>query len=122
MKLPTMAHEQDDELRRLLQQVLSPAEAQSLVLPPPTHAPACGPAESTPLTGNLAKPPSQAVPSREPEPTRRGLATHFASGSSMRNRDSQYVKVSSHGQVGYLPKANLEAAKQVDSGLIILDE
>ena len=60
-----MADDQEDEASRLLKKILSPAEAQSLVLPPPNHAPVSGPGESTPLTGNLAKPPSQATPSRQ---------------------------------------------------------
>jgi hypothetical protein len=34
-----MADDQEDEASRLLKKILSPAEAQSLVLPPPTHAP-----------------------------------------------------------------------------------
>ena len=127
----------DDEASRLLRQILSPAEAQSLVLPPPHHPPQCGPGESTPLTGNLAKPPSQATPSRAPEYeevkpegtlVRRGLAGYFAAASAakagMPNRrgDPQYIKVSSKGQVGYLPKANLHAARQIDGNLKVLDE
>ncbi len=50
-----MTDDQEDEASRLLKQILSPAEAQSLVLPPPDHAPVSGPGESTPLTGNLTK-------------------------------------------------------------------
>jgi hypothetical protein len=96
------------------------AEAQSLVLPPPVHARPGGPAESTPLTGNLAKPPSQATPSRQ------GLAGYFAAGASPsqtpdRGNDARYVKVLSKGQVGYLPKANLSLAKQIDSNLEVLE-
>src|SRR5271154_6609522 len=109
-----MADDQEDEASRLLKKILSPAEAQSLVLPPPDHAPVSGPGESTPLTGNLALPPSQAVPSRQ------GLAGYFASAPAQgagRSGDSQYVKVSSHWQVGYLPRANLHAAKQIDQNL-----
>ncbi len=129
----------DDEASRLLKQILSPAEAQSLVLPPPDHPPQSGPAESTPLTGNLAKPPSQATPSRAPggddgtpvhgTPVRRGLAGYFASspaapaaGAPDRSSDPGYIKVSSKGQVGYLPKANLHAARQIDGNLKVLDE
>jgi hypothetical protein len=170
----------EDEASRLLKKILSPAEAQSLVLPPPNHAPASGPGESTPLTGNLAKPPSQATPSRAPAdgdnaPVRRGLAGYFAAsavdptlrksakdpdflylapqaatgaafvkesrrkivhtsntignpgygapGQSVdRSGDPQYVKISSRGQVGYLPKANLPAARQIDQNLKVLDE
>jgi hypothetical protein len=117
-----MADHQEDEATRLLKQILSPAEAQSLVLPPPDHAPATGPGESTPLTGNLAKPPSQATPSRQ------GLAGYFAGASQDkpaapgRSADPTYVKVSSKGQIGYLPRANLSLAKQIDANLKVLDE
>jgi hypothetical protein len=128
----------DDEASRLLRQILSPAEAQSLVLPPPHHAPQSGPGESTPLTGNLARPPSQATPSRAPDYedvklekgtlVRRGLAGYFAAapaakaGPPDRSGDPGYIKVSSKGQVGYLPKANLHAARQIDGNLKVLDE
>jgi hypothetical protein len=132
----------DDEASRLLRQILSPAEAQSLVLPPPHHPPQSGPGESTPLTGNLAKPPSQATPSRAPDYedvkpekgtlVRRGLAGYFAAApaakagaedrSGDRRYDPGYIKVSSKGQVGYLPKANLHAARQIDGNLKVLDE
>jgi hypothetical protein len=123
-----MTDHQDDEASRLLQQIMSPAEAQSLVLPPPDHAPVSGPGESTPLTGNLAKPPSQATPSRQ------GLAGYFAGGSTAaaatttattaneRSSDPLYIKVSSRGQVGYLPRANLLQAMRIDSNLKVLDE
>ncbi len=125
--------EGDDEASRLLRKILSPAEAQSLVLPPPDHAPQSGPGESTPLTGNLANPPSQATPSRSPAgddgtPVRRGLAGYFAAATSAkegapdRSGDPLYIKVSSKGQVGYLPKANLQAARQIDGNLKVLDE
>jgi hypothetical protein len=135
---------QEDEARRLLKKILSPAEAQSLVPPPPTHAPRSDPGESTPLTGSLAKPPSQSTPShdnahdnsraevkRTPQPgrsPRRGLAGYFAGGSVQsqgapdRSSDPQYVKVSSKGQVGYLPKANLLLAREIDSNLKVLGE
>ena len=115
-----MADDQEDEASRLLKKILSPAEAQSLVLPPPDHAPASGPGESTPLTGNLAKPPTQATPARQ------GLAGYFAGGSPAeapdRSGDPQYIKVSSKGQVGYLPKANLSRAMQIDRNLKVLGE
>ena len=116
-----MADEQEDETSRLLKKIMSPAEAQSLVLPPPIHAPKSGPAESTPLSGNLANPPSQATP------TRQGLAGYFAAGASQsetpdRSSDDRYVKVLSKGQVGYLPKANLLMAKQIDSNLKVLND
>lgn len=115
-----MTDHQEDEASRLLRQIMSPAEAQSLVLPPPDHPPASGPGESTPLTGNLAKPPSQATPSRQ------GLAGYFAGGSTTaakdRSSDPLYIKVSSKGQVGYLPRANLLQALQIDGNLKVLDE
>jgi hypothetical protein len=128
----------EEEASRLLRKILSPAEAQSLVLPPPDHPPQSGPGESTPLTGNLATPPSQAIPSRAPEsddlkpkqttPVRRGLAGYFATAPAQapaapdRSGDPTYIKVSSKGQVGYLPKANLHAARQIDVDLKVLDE
>jgi hypothetical protein len=130
----------EDEASRLLRRIMSPAEAQSLVLPPPNQAPASGPGESTPLTGNLADPPSQAIPSRaagydrvkpitgeESVPMRRGLAGYFLNTPASvatpdRSGDPSYVKVSSQGQIGYLPKANLGAAKQIDGNLKVLDE
>jgi hypothetical protein len=115
----------DDEASRLLRQILSPAEAQSLVLPPPHHPPQSGPGES------------QATPSRAPDYedakpekgtlVRRGLAGYFAAapaakaGAPDRSGDPQYIKVSSKGQVGYLPKANLHAARQIDGNLKVLD-
>jgi hypothetical protein len=117
-----MTDDQEDEAGRLLKKVLSPAEAQSLVLPPPGHAPVSGPGESTPLTGNLAKPPSQASPSRQTEPIRRGLAGYFAGVSPDRSADPAYVKVYSKGQIGYLPRVNLQAARQIDSNLKVLSE
>jgi hypothetical protein len=124
----------DDEAGRLLKKILSPAEAQSLVMPPPDHAPQSGPAESTPLTGNLARRPSQATPARAPDYddvkpekgtlVRRGLAGYFAAAPAAPDRsgDPGYIKVSSKGQVGYLPKANLHAARQIDGNLKVLDE
>ena len=128
----------EDEASRLLRKILSPAEAQSLVLAPPDHAPKSGPGESTPITGNLAMPPSQAIPSRAPDydsvkpekttPVRRGLAGYFVTAPAQppaapdRSGDPMYIKVSSKGQVGYLPKANLHAARQIDGNLKVLDE
>jgi hypothetical protein len=117
-----MKDDQEDEASRLLKRILSPADAQSLVLPPPDHAPVSGPGESTPLTGNLAKPPSQATPSRQ------GLAGYFAGTSPAeprapnRSGDPQYIKVSSNGQIGYLPKTNLPLAMQIDRNLKVLSE
>jgi hypothetical protein len=116
-----MTDHQEDEASRLLKQIMSPAEAQSLVLPPPDHAPITGPGESTPLTGNLANPPSQATPSRQ------GLAGYFAAGSTTsgpadRSSDPLYIKVSSKGQIGYLPRANLLQAMQIDGNLKVLNE
>ena len=110
----------DDEASRLLRRILSPQEAHSLVPSPPTHAPASGPGESTPVTGSLATPPSQAVPSRAPA-ERRGLAGYFAmSQAADRGGDPRYVKVLSQGQVGYLPRANLAAARAIDGNLTVL--
>ena len=114
-----MADDQEDEASRLLKKILSPAEAQSLVPPPPNKAPVSGPGESTPLTGSLAKPPAQATPARQ------GLAGHFAGTSAEteapdRSGDPRYIKVSSKGQVGYLPKANLSRAMQIDRNLKVL--
>jgi hypothetical protein len=122
-----MADEHEDESSRLLKKILSPADAQSLVLPPPIHAPSSGPAESTPLSGNLAKPPAQATPTKQTGPIRKGLSGYFASsGASQsdtpdRSGDASYVKVLSRGQMGYLPKANLSMAKQIDGNLKVLD-
>ena len=79
----------EDGTSALLKKILSPADAQSLVMPPPDHAPRSGPAESTPLTGNLAAPPSQATPSRDhgDAAPRTGLAAWFAEqGRSGRSR------------------------------------
>jgi hypothetical protein len=110
----------EDESSRLLQKILSPAEAQSLVMPPPDHPPTSGPGVSTPLTGNLAKPPSQSTPARQ------GLAGYFAGSAASsppdRSSDPSYVKVYSKGQVGYLPRANLLKAQQIDSNLKVLSE
>lgn len=139
---------QEDEASRLLEKILSPAEAQSLVPPPPSHAPLSDPGESTPLTGSLTKPPTESTPlranahdnahnnaedeiKRTPQSgtsPRRGLAGYFAAGSTQsqatpdRRGDPQYVKVSSKGQVGYLPKANLLLAMEIDSNLKVLSE
>jgi hypothetical protein len=113
----------DSDTSRMLRQILSPAEAQSLVLPPPTHVRGNGPAESTPLTGNLANPPSQATPSRQ------GLAGYFATatapapaGTADDRSNLGYVRVVSFGQVGYLPRASLGAARQIDRNLQVLVE
>jgi hypothetical protein len=114
-----MADDQEDESSRLLKKILSPADAQTLVMPPPDHPPTSGPGVSTPLTGNLAKPPSQATPARQ------GLAGYFAGSAASppdRSGDAAYVKVYSKGQVGYLPKANLLRAQQIDSNLKVLSE
>ena len=122
-----MADDQEDEASRLLKKILSPAEAQSLVLPPPDHAPVSGPGESTPLTGNLAKPPSQATPARDDAPIRQGWQDTLPERPPLnrapdRSGDPQYVKVSSKGQVGYLPQANLLRARQIDANLKVLNE
>jgi hypothetical protein len=122
-----MANDQEDEASRLLKQILSPAEAQSLVLPPPDHAPVSRPGESTPLTGNLTKAPTQATPARDDTPIRTGLAGYFAGTSADktapdRSGNPLYVKVSSKGQVGYLPRANLLRAREIDANLKVLNE
>jgi len=117
-----MADQPQDEASRLLEKFLSPAEAQSLVLPPPTHAPNSGPGESTPLSGTLAGPPSQAVPSRQTESPGQGLASRFAAAAPDRSADPRYVKVYSKGQTGYLPLANLRAAREIDRNLQVLSE
>lgn len=52
----------DDNVTQILQGLISPAPAQALVMPPPDVPPRSGPAESTPLSGSLATPPSQASP------------------------------------------------------------
>jgi hypothetical protein len=105
-----MIYGDEDEAGTLLRGILSPVEAQSLVPSPPTHAPPSGPGESTHVTGSLATPPSQAVPSRS------GLAGYFAT------ERGRYVKVLSHGQVGYLPTSNLAAAREVDPQLKVLQD
>ena len=123
----------EDESSRLLKKILSPAEAQSLVLPPPDHAPRSGPGESTPLTGNLAKAALAGDPVAGPRLRRRHAGTPGAGrilrrgtlcqgGPPDRSGDPLYIKVSSKGQVGYLPKANLQAARQIDRNLKVLDE
>jgi hypothetical protein len=115
-----MTDDHEDESSSLLRKILSPAEAQSLVMPPPNQAPVSGPGVSTPITGSLAKPPSQATPVRQ------GLAGYFAGSSTSsppdRSSDPAYIKVYSNGQVGYLPKANLLKAQQIDSNLKVLGE
>jgi hypothetical protein len=59
-------------------------------------------------------------------PMRSGLAGYFVNSAPIatpdRSGDPQYVKVSSHGQAGYLPKANLRLAQQIDKNLEVLDE
>ena len=124
-----------DESSRLLRQILFPAEAQSLVLPPANRPPASGPGESTPLTGSLAKAPSQATRAgsvlRGSQTARRvlwsgadsqGISPPHPLYPPTEGGDPQYIKVSSKGQVGYLPKANLLAAQQIDGNLKVLDE
>jgi hypothetical protein len=53
---------------QLLQGLISPAPAQSLVAPPPDTPPPTRPGQSTPVTGSLATPPSQATPKVSPAP------------------------------------------------------
>ncbi len=57
---------EDEETSRILQGMISPAEAQRLVKPPPDSPPPSRPGESTPVTGSLAGKPSQAEPKRAP--------------------------------------------------------
>jgi hypothetical protein len=91
----------DEEARTLLRKILSPAEAQSLVQALAEPAP---------------RPPSSS-----------GLAGYFAAApQANRNVDTTpdkgYLKVLSNGQVGYLPRANLRKAMQIDPTLQVLDE
>jgi hypothetical protein len=95
----------EDEARTLLRKILSPAEAQSLVQALAEPAP---------------RPPASG-----------GLAGYFAAAvSASRNVDTTpqttpetgYLKVSSSGQVGYLPRVNLSKAMQIDPNLQVLDE
>ena len=172
----------------LLQGLISPAPAQSLVAPPPDTPPPTQPGRATPLTGNLAAAPTQAMPKTAPAPAeesaavtnsyrdqlktgprrtiRHGLAAYFSNGigdkenqpetdqgkaaailvrrtlqlepsqpatrtpspvnqanspAPDRSKDPRYVKVQSRGQIGYLPKSNLQRAKQRDNTLKVLD-
>ncbi len=78
----------DDESNatQILQGLISPAPAQTLVAAPPDTPPQSGPGESTPLTGNLRAAPSQATPKVAPAPldgkTRRGLSGYFSGGNT----------------------------------------
>ena len=84
----------DDEssAKQILQGLISPVPAQSLVMPPSDTPPRSGPGESTPLTGNLRAAPSQATPKISPAPqdsklegkARRGLAGYFSAGTGNR--------------------------------------
>jgi hypothetical protein len=90
-----------DEAGTLLRKILSPAEAQTLVQ-------------------ILTEPAPRTA-------ARTGLAVYFAGASAAKpSSDAQqargYLKVSSNGQVGYLPKANLSAARKIDANLKVLDE
>ena len=60
--------------------------------------------------------PSQRA-NRTPSPMKRPQAN---SSAPDRSRDPRYVKVQSRGQIGYLPKSNLQRAKQRDSTLKVL--
>lgn len=86
----------------MLQGLISPAPAQSLVAPPPDSPPPTQPGQATPLTGNLAAAPAQATPKTASAPAeenaavatsyrdqlktgrrskiRHGLAAYFSSG------------------------------------------
>ena len=90
-----------DETSTLLSKILSPAEAQTLV-----------------------KILTEPAPQRA---ARTGLAAYFAGTSAAKpGGDSEaskgYLKVCSNGQIGYLPKANLSAARKIDANLKVLDE
>lgn len=90
-----------DEAGALLSRILSPAEAQTLVQ-------------------NLTQPAPRTA-------ARTGLAGYFAGTSAAKSGgDAQankgYLKIYSNGQVGYLPKANLNAARKIDANLKVLDE
>jgi hypothetical protein len=197
----------------LLQGLISPAPAQSLVAPPPDTPPPTQPGRTTPLTGNLTAAPTQATPKTAPAPAeesavvatsyrdqlktggrgkiRHGLAAYFSSGigdkenqpktdqgkaaflfrrpvqlepsrpspvnrllseapreapekqmpqasantdnqtyrvvqaqanspTTDRSKDPRYIKIQSRGQIGYLPKNNLQRAKQRDRTLKVL--
>jgi hypothetical protein len=95
----------EDEARALLRKILSPAEAQSLVQA--LTEPAARPPASSGLAGYFAAAPQA---SRNADPTPETI------------RETGYLKVSSNGQVGYLPRANLSKAKQIDPNLKVLDE
>lgn len=51
----------DDDPRAMLRKIISPTSAAELVGPPPDSPPAHQPGQSTPLTGNLAAAPRQAI-------------------------------------------------------------
>ena len=90
-----------DEASTLLRKILSPAEAQTLVQ-------------------ILTEPAPRTA-------ARTGLAGYFAGASAAKpGGDAQankgYLKICSNGQVGYLPKANLSAARKIDANLKVLDE
>jgi hypothetical protein len=62
------AFNNEDNATQLLQGLISPVPAQALVTPPPDTPPRSGPGETTPLTGSLAAPPSQATAKVDPVP------------------------------------------------------
>lgn len=62
------AFDNEDNATQLLQGLISPVPAQALVTPPPDTPPRSGPGETTPLTGSLAAPPSQATAKVDPVP------------------------------------------------------
>jgi hypothetical protein len=75
---------EDDErsTTRMLQGLISPAPAQALVVPPPDRPAWSGPGESTPVTGSLAAPPSQATPKISPAPMSSSLEGSFSQKQS----------------------------------------
>lgn len=55
-------HDEGDDPVDILEGLISPVPAQMLVAPPPSSPPPTKPGQSTPVTGSLATPPSQAKP------------------------------------------------------------
>jgi hypothetical protein len=95
----------EDEVRALLRKILSPAEAQSLVQS--LAEPAPRPSANSGLAGYFAAAPKAS----------RNVENRVESSP-----ETGYLKVSSNGQVGYLPRANLSKARQIDPNLKVLDE
>ena len=60
------------------------------------------------------------TPDPAQRPQRSGLAGYFAGMPA--NINPRYVMVCSKGRVGYLPRENLNAARQIDKDLKVLGE